>query len=151
MSETLESYLNTLNLTSLKAIIRHHNLHTKINMKGKREILIQRLLEHYETETNSSLKGKIVTTPKYDQPTPKRQPPQEEGEKKEKAKKTKNLFDLVLNFKDIQKQIQETKNKPPITNEKENRRARNQIKILRKERNLIKISKKQKKEEDRRN
>ena len=74
MSGTLESYLNTLNLTSLKAIIRHHNLHTQINMKGKREILIQRLLEHYETINNGALKSKVVTTPEYDLPTPKRKP-----------------------------------------------------------------------------
>ena len=68
---TMEEYLNSLNLTSLKAIIKYHNVHQKNKMTGKREELIKKLLDHYDTLTNGNLRSKIFMTPQFDLPTPK--------------------------------------------------------------------------------
>ena len=68
---TMEEYFNSLNLTTLKAIIKYHNVHQKNKMTGKREELIKKLLDHYDTLTNGNLRSKIFMTPHFDLPTPK--------------------------------------------------------------------------------
>ena len=136
---TMEEYLNTLNLTSLKAIIKHHNLHQKIKMTGKREELIKRLLDHYDTVTNGNLRSKIFMTPKFDLPTPKRKPKGEKGEKGEegeerekrqkKGKKTNSLFNLNIDYKEIQDLIKNKKKPRQTKEERDSIMARNELKI----------------------
>ena len=135
---TMEEYLNTLNLTSLKAIIKHHNLHQKIKMTGKREELIKRLLDHYDTVTNGNLRSKIFMTPKFDLPTPKRKPKGEgeegEGEKRQKkGKKTNSLFNLNIDYKEIQDLIKNTKKPRQTKEERDSIMARNEIKTAMKQ------------------
>ena len=134
---TMEEYLNSLNLTSLKAIIRHHNLHQKIKMTGKREELIKRLLDHYDTVTNGNLRSKIFMTPKFDLPTPKRKPKGEEGEEGEKRqkkeKKTNSLFNLNIDYKEIQDLIKNTKKPRQTKEERDSIMARNEIKTAMKQ------------------
>ena len=66
MSETLETFFKSLNLPSLKAIIRYHNQHEKIKMTGKKEQLIQLLLSKYDAVTDGQIKSKIFNTPIFD-------------------------------------------------------------------------------------
>ena len=66
MSETLETFFKSLNLPSLKAIIRYHNQHEKIKMTGKKEQLIQLLLSKYDAVTDGQIKSKIFNTPTFD-------------------------------------------------------------------------------------
>ena len=66
MSETLETFFKSLNLPSLKAIIRYHNQHEKIKMTGKKEELIRQLLSKYDAVTDGQIKSKIFNTPLFD-------------------------------------------------------------------------------------
>ena len=73
MSLTLETYLKSLNLPSLKAIVRFHNQHQKIKMVGKKEELIQQLLSKYDSITDGQIKSKIFNTPTFDiKPKPRK-------------------------------------------------------------------------------
>ncbi len=66
MSLTLETYLKSLNLPSLKAIVKFHNQHQKLKMTGKKEELIQQLLSKYDSITDGQIKSKIYNTPTFD-------------------------------------------------------------------------------------
>ena len=66
MSLTLETYLKSLNLLSLKAIVRFHNQHQKIKIAGRKEELIQQLLSKYDSITDGQIKSKIYNTPTFD-------------------------------------------------------------------------------------
>ena len=73
MSETLETYFKSLNLPSLKAIVKFHNLNQKIKMTGKKADLIQQLLSKYDSITDGKIKSKIYNTPTFDiKPTPRK-------------------------------------------------------------------------------
>ena len=45
---TLEEHLNTLSLKQIKNLVREHNLLSKIKLGQPKEVLIARLLEHFE-------------------------------------------------------------------------------------------------------
>ena len=104
---TMEEYLNSLNLTSLKAIIKHHNLHQKIKMTGKREELIKRLLDHYDTLTDGKLRSKIFMTPQFDLPTPKRKPRVKKDV--EKPRQTKEERDSIMARNEIKTAMKQKK------------------------------------------
>ena len=73
MSLTLETYLKSLNLPSLKAIVRFHNQHQKIKIAGRKEELIQQLLSKYDSITDGQIKSKIFNTPTFDiKPKPRK-------------------------------------------------------------------------------
>ena len=82
MSLTLETYLKSLNLISLKAIAKFHNAHQKIKISGKKAQLIEQLLSKYDEITDGHLKGKLYNTPTFNI-TP---PPRKESEAKEAKK-----------------------------------------------------------------
>ncbi len=97
MSLTLETYLKSLNLPSLKAIVKFHNAHQKIKMTGKKEELIQLLLSKYDSITDGKIKSKIFYTPTFDIKPKPRKKPQNAGEKddKKEEKKPASYFKLL--------------------------------------------------------
>ena len=96
MSLTLETYLKSLNLPSLKAIVRFHNQHQKIKMVGKKEELIQQLLSKYDSITDGQIKSKIFNTPTFDiKPKPKKPKDADEKDVKKEEKKPASYFKLL--------------------------------------------------------
>ena len=95
MSLTLETYLKSLNLPSLKAIVKFHNQHQKIKMAGKKEELIQQLLSKYDSITDGQIKSKIFNTPTFDiKPKPRKPKAADEKDVKEE-KKPASYFKLL--------------------------------------------------------
>ena len=97
MSLTLETYLKSLNLISLKAIAKFHNTHQKIKIAGKKADLIEQLLLKYDEITNGHLKGKLYITPTFDiKPPPRKNSEAKEAKKleREEAKKHKLINDM---------------------------------------------------------
>ena len=96
MSLTLETYLKSLNLPSLKAIVRFHNQHQKIKMAGKKEELIQQLLSKYDSITDGQIKSKIFNTPTFDiKPKPKKPKDTDEKDVLKEEKKPASYFKLL--------------------------------------------------------
>ena len=97
MSVTLETYLKSLNLISLKAIAKFHNTHQKIKIAGKKADLIEQLLSKYDEITDGHLKGKLYNTPTFDiKPPPRKNSEAKEAKKleREEAKKHKLINDM---------------------------------------------------------
>ena len=97
MSLTLETYLKSLNLISLKAIAKFHNAHQKIKIAGKKSELIEQLLSKYDEITDGQLKGKLYNTPTFNiTPPPRKDTEAKEAKKKEReeAKKNKLINDM---------------------------------------------------------
>ena len=96
MSLTLETYLKSLNLPSLKAIVKFHNQHQKIKMAGKKEELIQQLLSKYDSITDGQIKSKIFNTPTFDiKPKTKKPKDSENKDVKKEEKKPASYFKLL--------------------------------------------------------
>ena len=97
MSLTLETYLKSLNLISLKAIAKFHNAHQKIKISGKKAQLIEQLLSKYDEITDGQLKGKLYNTPTFNiTPPPRKDSEAKEAKKleREEAKKHKLINDM---------------------------------------------------------
>ena len=91
MSVTLETYLKSLNLISLKAIAKFHNAYQKIKIAGKKAQLIEQLLLKYDEITDGHLKGKLYNTPTFDiKPPPRKDSEAKEAKKKERDEVKKN-------------------------------------------------------------
>ncbi len=95
MSETLETYFKSLNLPSLKAIVKFHNAHQKIKMTGKKEELIQQLLSKYDSITDGQIKSKIFNTPTFDIKPKPRKPKDSENKDVKEEKKPASYFKLL--------------------------------------------------------
>ncbi len=92
MSLTLETYLKSLNLPSLKAIVKFHNQHQKIKMAGKKEELIQQLLSKYDEITDGQITSKIFNTPTFDVKAKPRKPKDSENKDVKEEKKPASYF-----------------------------------------------------------
>ena len=91
MSLTLETYLKSLNLISLKAIAKFHNTHQKIKIAGKKAQLIEQLLSKYDDITDGHLKGKLYNTPTFNiTPPPRKDSEAKEAKKLEQKEAKKN-------------------------------------------------------------
>ncbi len=96
MSLTLETYLKSLNLPSLKAIVKFHNQHQKIKMAGKKEELIQQLLSKYDSITDGQIKSKIYNTPTFDvKPKPRKGTDTEANAAKKKERDEAKKYKLL--------------------------------------------------------
>ena len=96
MSLTLETYLKSLNLPSLKAIVRFHNQHQKIKIAGRKEELIQQLLSKYDSITDGQIKSKIFNTPTFDiKPKPRKPKDTDEKDALKEEKKPASYFKLL--------------------------------------------------------
>ena len=56
---TLEEHLNTLSLKQIKNLVREHNLLSKIKLGQPKEVLIARLLEHFEELVDGDMVSSI--------------------------------------------------------------------------------------------
>ncbi len=92
MSLTLETYLKSLNLPSLKAIVKFHNAQGKIKMAGRKEDLIQQLLSKYDSITDGKIKSKIYNTPTFDIKPKPRKPKDSENKDVKEEKKPASYF-----------------------------------------------------------
>ena len=91
MTLTLETYLKSLNLISLKAIAKFHNAHQKIKISGKKSELIEQLLLKYDEITDGHLKGKLYNTPTFNiTPPPRKDSEAKEAKKLEQKEAKKN-------------------------------------------------------------
>ena len=96
MTLTLETYLKSLNLISLKAIAKFHNAHQKIKISGKKSELIEQLLLKYDEITDGHLKGKLYNTPTFNITPPPRKPKDtDEKDALKEEKKPASYFKLL--------------------------------------------------------
>jgi len=71
---TLEEHLNTLSLKQIKNLVREHNLLSKIKLGQPKEVLIARLLEHFEELVDGDMVSSIykIKVPKETDVVPKK-------------------------------------------------------------------------------